>query len=454
MDLSKFTIYYKLSISDALILIEKNTKGFVLLENKNKSIVGIVTDGDIRRKLIQKIKINDSINLCSNKKFVYGNAGTPREMLLKQLDHKIKFIPILDNKNRLINIIFRDNIPLKREEKVYSRSKSPVRISFGGGGSDTSTFFSNSNGAVINATISLYSHTLLRLRNDEKIVFHSNDLNDSIEFKNYDELVKYKGKFDLIKSVIKTINPSFGFELHIDSDYPMNSGLGGSAVVVSSIIGCFNEFRNDKWNSYDMAEIAFQSERLYMNVAGGWQDQYATVFGGLNFMEFNAEQNLINPIRLNNDTLSQLEENLILCYTGKTHNSDNIHIDQKEKTKSKSVENRIIKNVKLTYEMRNHLLKGRLNNFGKCLHKAWEIKKSLSSKISNNYLDDIYNEALENGAIGGKLLGAGGGGYFLFYTPSINRINLINWIKEKGLLYTPFIFEQNGLKSWKVRENK
>jgi len=454
MDLSKFTIYYKSSISDALTLIEKNTKGFVLLENKNKSIVGVVTDGDIRRKLIQNIKISQSISLCSNKKFVYANLNTPRETLLKQLDHKIKFIPILDDKNRLINIFFRDNIPLSREEKVYSRSKSPVRISFGGGGSDTSTFFSNSNGAVINATISLYTHTLLRLRNDEKIVFHSNDLNDSIEFKNYDKLVKYRGKFDLIKSVITTINPSFGFELHIDSDYPMNSGLGGSAVVASSIIGCFNEFRNDKWNSYDMAEIAFQSERLYMNVAGGWQDQYATVFGGLNFMEFNAEQNLINPIRLNNDILSQLEESLILCYTGTTHNSDNIHIDQKQKTKLKSVENRIIKNVKLTYEMRNHLLKGRLNDFGKCLHKAWKIKKSLSSKISNNYLDDIYNEALENGAIGGKLLGAGGGGYFLFYTPSKNRISLINWIKEKGLLYTPFIFEQNGLKSWKVREKK
>lgn len=454
MDLSKFTIYHKSLISDALIMIEKNTKGFILLENKNKSIVGVVTDGDIRRMLIENIKINDPINLCSNKRFVFADLNTPRETLLKQLDHKIKFIPILDNKKRLINIIFRDNIPLKDEEKVYSRSKSPVRISFGGGGSDTSNFFTNTKGAVINATISLYSHSLLRIRNDKKIIISSNDLNDSIEFQNYYGLVNYKGKFDLIKSVIKTIKPSFGFELHIDSDYPMNSGLGGSAVVVSSIIGCFNEFRNDKWDSYDMAEIAFQSERLYMNVAGGWQDQYATVFGGLNFMEFNSEQNLINPIRLNDDILSQLEESLILCYTGTTHNSDNIHIDQKKKTKLKSVENRIIKNVNLTYEMRNHLLKGRLNNFGECLHKAWQIKKSLSSKISNGFLNEIYEEALKNGAVGGKLLGAGGGGYFLFYTHAENRINLINWIKQKGLIYTPFIFEQNGLKSWKVREKK
>ena len=102
--------------------------------------------------------------------------------------------------------------------------------------------------------------------------------------------------------------------------------------------------------------------------------------------------------------------------------------------------------------MRNHLLKGKLSKFGESLHKAWEIKKSLSSKISNNYLNNIYEEALKNGAVGGKLLGAGGGGYFLFYTHAENRINLINWISKKGLIYTPFIFEQSGLKSWKVRE--
>jgi D-glycero-alpha-D-manno-heptose-7-phosphate kinase len=292
----------------------------------------------------------------------------------------------------------------------------------------------------------------LKIRDDSKIILNSLDLNDKIEFESIIELQKYDGKFSLIKSVIKAINPSFGFELFLHSDFPMSSGLGGSAVITSSILGCFNQFRNDKWDKHDISEIAFQAERLHLGVAGGWQDQYATVFGGLNFMEFNKEQNIINPIRLNNDTILELEESLVLCYTGTTHDSGNIHNDQKEQTKKDDVRDRIQSNVHLTFEMRNHLLRGRLNDFGHCLHKAWKLKRSFSSKISTPWLDEIYDGAIQNGAIGGKLLGAGGGGYFLFYVPSFDRHTLINWIKSKGLFVTPFIFENNGLQSWTVRE--
>jgi D-glycero-alpha-D-manno-heptose-7-phosphate kinase len=374
-------------------------------------------------------------------------------LLLKQLDHKIKVIPILDSDSKLVSIVTRDHIPQKLEQKVFARAKSPVRISFGGGGSDISTYFTENKAAVINATISLYSHSTLKIRDDEKIILNSLDLNDKIEFNDIEELYKYEGKFSLIKAVIKAINPSFGFELFIHSDFPMSSGLGGSAVVTSSILGCFNQFRNDKWDKHDISEIAFQAERLHLGVAGGWQDQYATVFGGFNFMEFNKDQNIISPIRLNNETILEMEESLVLCYTGTTHDSGNIHNDQKKETQNTNVKERIQSNVDLTFEIRNHLLRGRLDEFGKCLHTAWELKRSFSSKISNSFLDKIYNGAIQNGAIGGKLLGAGGGGYFLFYVPSFDRHKLMNWIKTIGLLATPFVFENNGLQSWTVREN-
>ena len=286
------------------------------------------------------------------------------------------------------------------------------------------------------------------------IIFNSFDLKDSIEFSNFNELLNYKGKFGLIQSVIKAIKPSFGFELFISSDFPMNSGLGGSAVVTSSILGCFNQLRNDKWDQYEIAEIAFQSERLHLGVAGGWQDQYATVFGGLNFMEFNSDQNIIHPIRLNSKILLELEESLLLCYTGITHDSGNIHDDQKVQTRSSSVKERIESNVQLTFEMRNYLLKGKLFEFGKALNKAWELKKSFSSKISSPILDDVYEGAIKNGAIGGKLLGAGGGGYFLFYVQPFDKLKLMSWLELKNLKYTPFVFEENGLQSWTVREKK
>lgn len=454
MNLGDFLIDNTSSIQDALIAIELNHMGFIFVQDSSGTIVGIATDGDIRRMLLKDFSLNDSITTCINKNFIKAYPDTPRELLLKQLDNKIKFIPILDNENKLVSIVTRDFIPERAEEKVFARSKSPVRISFGGGGSDTSAYFSENRGAVINATISLYSHSTLKIRDDEKIFLNSLDLNDKIEFDNIKELQKYKGKFSLITAVIKAIKPSFGFELYIHSDFPMSSGLGGSAVVTSSILGCFNQFRYDKWNKYDISEIAFQSERLHLGVAGGWQDQYATVFGGFNFMEFNNDQNIINPIRLNNDIILELEESLVLCYTGTTHDSGNIHDDQKEQTKNENVKDRIQSNVNLTYEMRNHLLRGHLKDFGFCLHKAWELKRSFSSKISNPDLDDIYNGAVQNGAIGGKLLGAGGGGFFLFYVPAFDRHRLVSWIKSKGLIATPFMFENNGLQSWTVRESQ
>jgi D-glycero-alpha-D-manno-heptose-7-phosphate kinase len=454
MNLREFVVSINESIKEALVKIEANHHGFILLADTSERIVGVVTDGDIRRKLLEDISINESIAVCSNPDFIYASQNTATEQLLKQLDHKIKFIPILNESGRLVRIVTKQNLPEKEEYPVFSRAKSPVRISFGGGGSDVSPYFTEHGGAVINATVSIYSHSVLRIRNDERIVIHSRDLKEAAEFDNLGDFLRFKGRFGLIQSVIKVINPKFGFELYLNSDFPMSSGLGGSAVVAASILGSFNQFRKDKWDQYELAELAFQAERFYLGVSGGWQDQYATVFGGLNFMEFNKDQNVVHPIRLHKEILLELEESLVLCNTQTTHDSGNIHDDQKEQTKKTDVKKMIQQNVELTYTMRNHLLRGQLNNFGECLHTAWEIKRTFSNKISNPILDGIYSKARENGAIGGKLLGAGGGGFFLFYVPPFMKHRILEWIEKDDLIYTPFKFEDHGLQSWLVRENK
>lgn len=454
MELEKFLINQKESILNALKKIESNHYGIIIAQDDDNKVTGVATDGDIRRKLLEKVSIKDSISNCLNKKFISSNENTPREFLLKQLDHNIRIIPVLDSKKNLISIVTRDYFPVLKQKKIFARAKSPVRVSFGGGGSDTSAFFYKNKGAVINSTISIYSHATLKVRNDNKIYLHSLDLNDNLKFNDIEELLKYEGSFSLIKCVIMAIKPDFGFELFIHSDYPMSSGLGGSATVTATILGCFNQFRTDKWDQYEIAELAFQAERLHLGVSGGWQDQYATVFGGLNFIEFNKDQNIINPIRLTEEVLLELEESLVLCYTGLTHDSGNIHNDQKKQTNKVDVKARISSNVKLTYDMRDNLLKGRLMDFGKNLHKAWMNKKSFSNKISNPALDEIYDGAIKNGAVGGKLLGAGGGGYFLFYVPPFKVHNLLKWLKNKNLNNTTFKFENNGLKSWTVREKK
>lgn len=454
MKLEEFLINQKESILSALKKIDLNHNGIIIAHDDDKKIVGLATDGDIRRKLLEDPNMNNSISSCLNKNFISSNENTPREFLLKKLDHDIRLIPVLDSQKKLISIITRKNFPQVKQKKIFARSKSPVRVSFGGGGSDTSAYFSKNKGAVINSTISIFSHATLKVRDDNIIKLNSLDLQDSIEFNNLGELLKYDGKFSLIKCAVMAVKPDFGFELFIHSDYPMSSGLGGSATVTAAILGCFNQFRADKWDQYEIAEIAFQAERLHLGVSGGWQDQYATVFGGLNFIEFNKDQNIINPIRLSEDVLLELEESLVLCYTGLNHDSGNIHNDQKKQTSKKDVKERISSNVELTYEMRDNLLKGRLTDFGKNLHQAWMNKKSFSNKISNSNLDKIYNGAIKNGANGGKLLGAGGGGYFLFYVPPFNLHKLLKWLDKNNLKNTIFKFESRGLQSWTVREKK
>lgn len=454
MNLNLFTIQEGASIKAALELIETNRHGVVLVINQKYQVIGLATDGDIRRALLQGRGLNDSIDFVYNRNFIWEKEGIPREQLLKKLDSMIRFIPILNEENKLVSIVTRDDIPHLEESRVYARSRSPVRISFGGGGSDLTHYFNSNQGAVINTTISLYSHAVIKLRDDYKIYLSSLDLKESIILNSFDDLLAYKGNFRLIQSVIKVARPDFGFELFIHSDFPMNSGLGGSAVVASSILGCFNQFRRDKWDQHEIAELAFQAERLHLGIMGGWQDQYATVFGGFNFMEFQKDQNIVHPLRIPPDTLIELEESLVLCDTGTTHDSGNIHDDQKDEMKKDQVKDLVKTNVQLTYEMRNHLLRGRLLLFGQCLHKAWELKRNLSSKISNLTLDQIYQGARENGAIGGKLLGAGGGGFFLFYVSPFEKHNLLNWIDTKGLRHQPFRFDMDGLSSWTVRENR
>ena len=452
--ISKFQILENETIKNALLMIENNKKGFIFIIDNNQIVRGVVTDGDVRRALINEHSLNDKIKLISNKNFIYGDINSTREDLLKKLDYKIKFIPILSLEGRLEKIITKDDLPIDKEASVLIRAKSPVRISFSGGGSDTTNYFEFNDGATLNATISLYAHASLRIRSDKKISVHSLDLNKKIEAKNLKSFLKLKNQFGLIQSLLKLLNPNFGFDLLLYSDFNMKSGLGGSSAVISSIIGCFNECRIDQWSLHEMAELSFQAERLSFNVAGGWQDQYATVFGGLNFMEFNKVKNTIHPLRLPDNISSELEESLILFDTCISHESNEIHLDQKKETKKIQVTNIIKSNVELAYKMRNYLLKGELSNFGKMLDLAWKNKKSLSKKISSNFLDKVYKEGIKNGALGGKLLGAGGGGCFLFYVKPEDRNRIIKIMNDLGLKLIPFVFENKGINSWKTRQVK
>lgn len=455
MQLDIFLIKASATLREALQLIESNHHGMIFVTDDNGAVSGVATDGDIRRLLLDGGTLDSVITQCANPNFVWESPTTPRESLLKKLDHRIRVIPLLDSARRLVGLVTSDHLPIQAEGAIYARARAPVRISFGGGGSDLTHYFSgNEGGAVINTTISLYSHATLRIRNDEQVFIRSLDLSETLHADDLPSALAATGRFGLIQALLRAIRPDFGFELFLHSDFPMSSGLGGSAVVSASILGCFNQFRRDQWDPHELAEIAYQAERHYLGVAGGWQDQYATVFGGFNFMEFRMDQNIVHPLRIHPDTLLELEECLVLCDTGTSHDSGDIHQDQRQQMAAAHVRNMVETNVRLSYEMRNDLLRGRLGQFGQSLDKAWQFKRQFSEKISSSRLDQIYTEAKSNGAIGGKLLGAGGGGFFLFYASPYRKHQLITHLEASGLKIRPFRFEPQGLQAWTVRESR
>ena len=452
IDIDKCTVDESATIQEALKIIEENHNGFVLTIDACERVTGIATDGDIRRAMIDGVLLDDAISSCSNADFLWASIDESREQLIKKLDSHIRFIPVLDSAHKLKHIVSNNFLPLADQQGVYIRARAPVRMSFGGGGSDLTHYFKDSAGAVINAAISLYSNGLMRIRSDSKIIINSHDLDATLTADNLEDAISQKSPFGLIQSILHVTQPTFGFELSLYSDFSVGSGLGGSATLSAVVLGCFNEVRTDPWSQYELAEIAFQAERLHLGISGGWQDQYASVFGGFNFIEFQRDENIVNSIRVHTDVTSELEESLVLCDTGIGHHSGSIHEDQKETMSSSNIKKLVNANVKLTYSIRKHLLRGDLEKFGECLDAGWQLKRNFSSMISNNHIDAIYNGAMKNGASGGKLLGAGGGGYFVFYVRPFKKFQLLNYLKSKNLTVQKFRFEPEGLKTWRRRD--
>lgn len=445
------TIDETFPIGEAFHRLNANKLGIVFALDRAGKVVGTVTDGDIRRYLLVEKGIDAPVGNCVNRHFVSAPVGSAREKILKLLDHRIHVIPILDDNGCLVDVYSRQRYQLEEEREVFSRARSPARISFGGGGSDLTHYFYVNGGAVINAAINLYAHATLRRRADKKVRIYSHDFRMTVEAETAKDL-ELDGKLDLIKSAIHLIDPPYGFELDVSADFPVGSGLGGSAVVSVAVIGCFNEFRSDRWDRHQIAEMAFQSERLMLNIPGGWQDQYATVFGGFNFMEFTSGHNDVVPLRLDSHTLRELEESLVLVDTGISHNSGTVHRDQKERMAGNgSLAAAVERQKEITHEMKKLLLRGQLYEYGRLLNEAWRCKRSLSPMISSSDLDRLYDFAIANHALGGKLLGAGGGGFFLFFVPPFRRYDLSTALELEGYHCKRLYFDELGLQSWKKR---
>ena len=337
------------------------------------------------------------------------------------------------------------------------RSKAPLRIGLAGGGTDVSPYSDVYGGAILNATISLSANASIEPLDEPVIIIEALDRKESEQYA-FAEQLPTNGNLDLLKGVYNRIQKEYGlikngFRLSTYVDAPAGSGLGTSSTLVVAILGAFVEMLKLPLGDYDIAHLAYSIEREDLQLAGGKQDQYAATFGGVNFMEFYGDDKVIvNPLRIRPEYLHELGNNLVLFFTATSRESAAIIKEQ-----VKNVHDKNEKSIEAMHQlkeqskmMKEALLKGKLDEFGAILDFGFQQKRKMAHNISNSDIEAIYDAAKNAGATGGKISGAGGGGFMIFYCPGNTRYNVIETLNTFGGEIKNYSFTKYGLTTWTI----
>lgn len=314
--------------------------------------------------------------------------------------------------------------------------KTPFRVSFAGGGSDIDSFYKRHYGAVISTTINKFMYVMLHPYFHEKIRIKYSRTED------VDSILKIR--HPLVRESLKLMKIEKGIEIASIADVPAGSGLGSSSAFTVGLLNALSVYKN-KINAKDwLAKMACQIEIDKVKEPIGKQDQYAVSYGGLNYIRFNCNGAVcVEPIILKPTVKQELANNLLLFYVGNERKASDILQEQKAAIREQEKYAAVCSMVGLVEKLRDALLRSDLDEFGEILHKGWVLKRNLTPNISNSRLDYIYEKALRSGAQGGKLLGAGGGGFFLFYCKPKYQDRLRRSLKLRELKFCP---ESDGTK--------
>jgi len=330
------------------------------------------------------------------------------------------------------------------------RARAPLRISFAGGGTDVPPYPATEGGCVLSATIDRYAYGSLTSRMDRTVTIESADFKSTAEM-TLDQEILCDGSMDLIKAAIRRFanRGTCGYDLVLRSNAPPGSGLGSSSAMMVTLTGLLSEHYRAELGSYRIAELAYAIEREDLGITGGMQDQYAATFGGFNFIEFN-DRVIVNPLRIRAEIAHELELSFLLCFTGITRDSARVIEDQTRRAVDQAQDTLagLRAQKELAVAMKVALLTGELNEFGALLGEAWVQKKRISPIISNDRIDELYDLALSRGALSGKLTGAGGGGYILFFCDFTKKHRVIEALEFAGATVTEFTFDTKGLTTW------
>jgi len=318
-------------------------------------------------------------------------------------------------------------------------SRAPLRISIGGGGTDLPSYYLKKNGFVISATINKFIYISLGETFNKKFL---------LKYSDYEEVTKInKIKHPLFRETLKDLDIKIPINISSHADIPSGSGLGSSGSFTVALIKSLCGLKNIKISKKELAERACKIEIEKLNEPVGKQDQYAASFGGIRSYKFLKNGDVItNKIKINNERINIFKNSLAMYYTGILRESYDILKTQD--LKSKIMNKEMISNLDMVKEMgyntKNILESGNLNDYGYLLNEHWNIKKKRSPKMSNNYINKLYDYGLDNGAIGGKLIGAGGGGFLLFFSKNTKRLDLA--FKKINIMKVNFNFDFEGAK--------
>jgi len=325
-------------------------------------------------------------------------------------------------------------------------SRTPLRISFVGGGSDLPAFYRTEPGAVVSTAISKYIYITVNKKFDSRIraSYSVTEIVDSV-----DEL-----KHELIREALKSLDIDGGIELASIADIPSRgTGLGSSSSYIVGLLNALYAYKGIYAGAERLAREACRIEIDRCSKPIGKQDQYIASYGGLKHIQFNPDETVfVDPIVHSRDTRMTMEKHLLLFYTGLTRSSESILSEQKSNTEQHEEKRQTLHNmVRLATELRDALTRNDLESFGEILHVGWLEKRKMASSITNSAIDEWYERARKHGAIGGKILGAGGGGFLLLYAPPEKHEDITKALPELSLF--PFRFEPQGTKIIYVEEN-
>jgi D-glycero-alpha-D-manno-heptose-7-phosphate kinase len=337
------------------------------------------------------------------------------------------------------------------------RARAPLRLGFAGGGTDVSPFSDEYGGFVLNATIDKYAYTTISSRDDGLVELLAADGQMSWSGPATRALPSVKG-LELHAGVYNRILREFGYHEPLSisivthSEAPPGSGLGSSSTMVVALVQAFCEYLALPLGDYDIAQLAYEIERIDLGFTGGKQDQYAAAFGGLNFMEFYRDRVIVNPLRIKQNHRAELESSLLLFYTGVSRESANIINEQVQNVTSGNEHSlQAMHDLKAeALHMKEALLKGNLDAVATAMRVSWEAKKKMANKISNQKINEIYETAMKEGARAGKVSGAGGGGYMMFIVDPIKRSRVIRCLREFSGCVSTCNFVEQGVDSWRV----